>query len=217
MRKLSKTQADALLSVQTNGWAEGFRANTQDSLMDNGLIVGGTEAGGPAYVVTEAGEAEYTRATGDTLPARNPVTPDIKSDEVVAVPERSIADGAYDVRKPVALDREERLNIRHWLRPADEVQALRDALLTPVNGHAMTEYQADEVLDAWHVVSNRADRRAEHQADRRQGRRSMRHTRVPSRRRFTSEAAKVRKANRRASAAAFAQNRLDFLAESGTL
>lgn len=252
MRKLSNAQAVALMNVRVHNDLKGVKPATVTVLLENGLI----EPVGPNrdMEVTEAGEREYTRATGDTLPPKNVPTPEIESDEVVAARQESlkadhtealivadlrheadpavalvdeieadraanphlydeegrklpdslivkVPEGAakeYDVRKPVALDTSGRRNIKHWLRPAEEVQALRDQLI-----EVTTPEHADVILDTWHLVENRSDRRASAKADRAKSRQmAMRHTRRPSRRRFTSEAAKIRKAERRAASLA---------------
>lgn len=85
-----------------------------------------------------------------------------------------------------------RLNTIRGQRPADVVQADRDHLV-----QAYGEQRADEILDTWTLRENRADRRDGDRVARIRGRQSMRLRRTPSRRRFTTEAAKIRKAERR--------------------
>lgn len=186
MRKLSIAQTNALWSVHTNGvTGPGTKVSTENSLQANGLV---TDENG-RWEVTESGHAEYLRATGEPLSATAPE--DAREGTSITSDGAQAAQEAPSVLAPVF--QEPRSNTIYGQRPVQVVQADRDHLVRTYG-----ETRADEILDTWETVANRADRRNGHRKARAEGRREMRLRRTPSRRRFTTQAALIRKAERRA-------------------
>lgn len=206
MRKLSEAQIKAIEYVQAYGneLNPQVRENTWASLVKAGLITRGHEV-----AVTILGREAYEYTTGalldgiqeqertpDILPPVDPAV--LLIDEIDQRKGTSItSDGAQAAQEaPSVLTpvfQEPRPNTIYGQRPVQAVQADRDHLVRTYG-----ETRADEILDTWETVANRDDRRNGQRKARAEGRREMRLRRTPSRRRFTTQAALIRKAERRA-------------------
>jgi hypothetical protein len=201
MRKLSEVQSNALQFVKeqaATSVAVGglYRSITWESLAARDLIVITERTGkGEVLAVSLPVKADQTdREKYEGTAARfNPEVIDQVHGHALTLntPAPKKAEPGMVVLYPVF--EEPRPNTIYGKRPVQAVQADRDHLVQTYG-----EKRADEILDTWETVENRADRRNGNRRVRAEGRREMRLRRTPSRRRFTTQAALIRKAERRA-------------------